>query len=117
MSNPSPTACGLTWLRGLSDGETGADAPRIDDPDLCDLYLTARGIGLQRSGRVIPTREPMRFDERECRPRPGQHVSGPDEFAAPSADHPAGTHPGTPAPDLPAVMCGGEVGEPSSEAL
>lgn len=60
--NPSPTACGLTWLRGLSDGETGADAPRIDCDELCALYLTARGLGLQRSGRVIPQREPMRLE-------------------------------------------------------
>ena len=117
MSNPSPTACGLIWLRGLSDGETGGDAPRIDDDELCALYVTARGIGLQRSGRVIPVRVPMRFDVDACRSRPDQQVSGPDEFGPAAADHPAGTHPGTPAPDLPAVMCGGEVGEPSSEAL
>lgn len=90
MSNPSPTACGLIWLRGLSDGETGGDAPRIDDDELCALYVTARGIGLQRSGRVIPAREPMRLDPDECRP---------------------------PAPDLAASCVGGEVGEPSREAL
>ncbi len=62
MSHPSPTAVALTWTRGISDGETGADAPRLDCDELCALYLTARGIGLQRSGRVIPQREPMRLE-------------------------------------------------------
>lgn len=63
MTLLSPTAVALAWTRGIHDGETGADCPRLDDDELCAIYLAARGIGIRRSGRDVSERRvPIAFE-------------------------------------------------------
>lgn len=88
--NPSPTACAQTFVRGVSDGETGADAPNITDPELCRVYVEARGLGTLRSGRDTTSQRAPLFASAWClsilEPAHGLGVAAcvGDEAVAPS---------------------------------